>query len=337
MKEIVITQELQHIRVDKVCHKVFSDVPTSFIYKMFRKKNICLNGKKITGNELLEMGDILTFYFSEESFEKLSQKKSDVGFESKKTLNRDLILYEDDNVLVYNKPVGILSQPNGKDVSLIELFENTLMQKNSTSISNTSSTSSTTIHIESYGVCNRLDRNTTGVTFIGKNPSVLKILNEAIKEKQVIKEYHAIVQGFISKSLTLESYLVKDENTNKVTLYSEKIENSDFIKTDIEPMNYLETLNISLISIQLHTGKTHQIRAHLASIGHPIIGDDKYGDKKINRYYREHFGVEHQLLHSYSYTFSSLLDQLSYLQQRAFIAPYFKSMEMIVKKIRQTT
>jgi len=331
MKEIIITQELHHIRVDKVCHKVFCDVPTSFIYKMFRKKNICLNGKKIAGHELLEIGDTLTFYFSEESFEKLSRPKDDLGQESthKNTLNPDLILYEDENVLVYNKPVGILSQPNGKDISLVELFENTQLQKKQITLH-------PSIHIESYGVCNRLDRNTTGVTFIGKNPSVLKKLNESIKERQVKKQYHAIVAGFISGPLYLESYLVKDATTNKVTLYSEEIENSDFIKTDIEPMGYHEGLNITLLNIALHTGKTHQIRAHLASIGHPILGDDKYGDNKINRYFRERYKIEYQLLHSYSYTFLSLTDQLGYLQERDFIAPYFEPMEGLIKLIRQT-
>jgi 23S rRNA pseudouridine955/2504/2580 synthase len=338
VKEIVITQELNQLRVDKVCHKIFKDVPTSFMYKMFRKKNIVLNDKKILGHELVNVGDCLKFYFSEESFEKLSSnaathtgKALALGDNHKRrTLDRDLILYEDANILVYNKPVGILSQPNGKDLSLIELYHN---HQQITSGDLDLPIAKTLISLDTFGVCNRLDRNTTGITLIGKNPASLKMLNTAIKEKNTQKIYHAVVSGILTHTIKLKDFLIKDERTNQVKIIHDYTPGCDLIETDIEPISASRHLGLSLVKIYLHTGKTHQIRAHLSSIGYPIVGDSKYGDQRVNLDYKANYGIEYQLLHSYSYTFLHLPNQLEYLQNKSFVAPYFSDMETIVALI----
>lgn len=344
MKEIIITKELNSLRIDKVCHKIFADVPNSFLYKMFRKKNIVLNGKKINGSEIVMLGDRITFFFSDESFDKLSQQKA-VESTVSKGLDKTLILFENRDVLIYNKPIGVLSQPNGQDVSLIDLYEFDLKQQQTAVVSGTIDVSKMSVESDmndmihnvvqkTYGVCNRLDRNTTGISIIGKHAAVLKQLNGAIKDKLVDKYYHAIVSGVVTKPIHLEGYLSKDEKLNQVRILKQPAEGYDYIKTDIIPIDVSSSLKLSLVRVTLHTGKTHQIRAHLASIGHPILGDPKYGDQVINKRFNQHFCTKYQLLHSETYVFHALQPPYEYLNERAFCAPYFEDMHKAVTMIR---
>lgn len=332
MKEIVITKELQQLRIDKVCHKVFTDVPNSFLYKMFRKKNIVLNDKKIIGSEIVKLGDRITFYFSDDSFEKLSNRKvsevrdihekvSDTNSNVHKSLDPNLVIFENEDILVYNKPYGILSQPNGQEVSLIELYENRQSHQ------------SVTLIADSYGVCNRLDRNTTGVSIIGKHAGVLKQINNGIRNRQVVKLYHGVVLGVLKDSLSLDGYLRKDTTTNQVSISSEPLDGFERIQTEIKPISSSKELDLTVVEVTLHTGKTHQIRAHLASIGHPILGDPKYGNRELNQKYKNIYHIKYQLLHSYSYTFFDLEEPYDYLNHKGFIAPYFEAMDKIVHMI----
>lgn len=335
MKEIVITKELQQLRIDKVCHKVFTDVPNSFLYKMFRKKNIVLNDKKIIGSEIVKLGDRITFYFSDDSFEKLSSKQeaheaikdnSLINSSVKdsvdlRLLDPKLVLFENEDLLVYNKPYGILSQPNGKDVSLIQLYENSLKHQTVSYIADT------------YGVCNRLDRNTTGVSIIGKHAGVLKQINNAIKNKHVRKLYHGVVCGILNEPITLEGFLQKDPTMNQVKISTSPIDGYERIYTEIRPTCSSTEHGLTMVEVILHTGKTHQIRAHLASIGYPILGDPKYGNMELNKKFEKMYNLKYQLLHSYSYTFYEMDKPYDYLNQKAFVAPYFETMDKIVQLI----
>jgi 23S rRNA pseudouridine955/2504/2580 synthase len=162
---------------------------------------------------------------------------------------------------------------------------------------------------------------------LGKNPKSLRIINKAITNKEVTKTYHAIVKGHVKESLDLKAHLTKNQNRNRVTISSEGV--GDYIHTLVKPIKVSEDKSYSLVEVTILTGKSHQIRAHLSSIGFPLIGDGKYGDKKTNNHFRKVNNIRYQMLHSYLYKIE--LDQ-SVLSccNKEFIAPYFKEMESLI-------
>lgn len=310
MREIEITANLSGQRMDKFCMKVLPKASKSFFYKMFRKKNIVLNKKKVQGDERLKEGDLVTFFLSDDTFGKFSDHEEMRRVDASYALEKTRILYEDEQVIVYNKPTNILSQPNGKDPNLVEAAETYIMNRKELMEEG-----------NRIGICNRLDRNTTGVTIIGKNTRALRLLNDAIARHQVDKEYRACVKGHIQKPIHLDGYQYKDTATNQVHM-TEDVHKGVRIVTDISPIDYVEEEDITVVAVRLQTGKTHQIRHHLSSIRHPIIGDLKYGDQEVNRYFKKKYHLNHQLLHSYCYTFMGLEEPLAYLNHKAFVAPY---------------
>lgn len=308
MKEFSVTKEYDGIRIDRYCEKILPAASKSFIYKMFRKKNIMLNGSKIKGVEKVKQDDCVIFYLSNDTFSKFHTKETVIIVSS---LDENLIIYEDSNVLVYNKPVDMLSQPNGKDKNLYDAVFKYL----GTPLDNMSP--------KSIGVCNRLDRNTTGVSIIGKNAIALRNINQSIATHQTAKIYHAIVIGKITKPMTIKGYLNKDSKLNKVTISEHQKSNDDvFIHTEINPIHYNNQVDLTYIEVVLITGKTHQIRAHLSSIQHGILGDYKYGNPIINVQYKNKYQVTHQLLHAYSYTLKGLGQELSAINNKTFIAKH---------------
>ena len=327
MKELRIPREYDQMRIDKVCAKILPAAPKSFFYKMFRKKNIVLNGKKIQGIELVKTSDLLRFFLSDETFEKMQGRK-EVALLGE-SLNPFAILYEDQHLLVYNKPVGVLSQPGGEGPDLVSMYEVYLKESNFPKDEFTR-----------YGVCNRLDRNTTGVSLIGRNAKSLQWLNQGIAKGFIDKRYHVLVVGAFEEKIELMGYLYKDTLTNKVQIQEEMNSDQDkflvekesvAIRTEITPLKVSRDRRLSLLEIQLHTGKTHQIRAHLQSIGYPVLGDPKYGDEKINGFYRKSYDIRYQQLHSYSYTLY-LDPQFPELSGKKFIAPYPNTMERLIKE-----
>lgn len=151
-------------------------------------------------------------------------------------------------------------------------------------------------------VCNRLDRNTSGLLTAGKTLKGLQDLSETLKKRTVKKYYLCLVAGCITAPQHLKGYLMKDERQNQVFISKEKTADALCIETEYEPLEVYQ--DVTLLQVHLITGRSHQIRAHLASIGHPIIGDSKYGNEKINHFYRERTGVKHQLLHAYRMIFA---------------------------------
>lgn len=364
MQSVIISKNQAGQRLDKFLHKYLPEAGTSFLYKMLRKKNITLNGKKAEGKELLSLGDEVKFFFSEETFLKFTGQNTYVwenssvrrnsnnpenlngsgtlsGLESSiasnnptdyrlayKKLSGIGILYEDENVLILNKPMGVLTQkaaPN--DLSLNEWLIGYLL----------CSKAITEEELLSFhpSVCNRLDRNTSGIVLCGKSLAGSQALSRVIKERTVRKFYRTICVGSLSKGEDLKGYLVKDNASNKVritlkttfpqgTANSSSAKSSDFIHTKYTPLSHSslsDGRSFTLLEVELITGKTHQIRAHLASIGHPLVGDCKYGSTKQNQYFQDNYRLRNQLLHAYRVEFPQEDGVLAPLSGQKIVAP----------------
>ena len=298
MKEFIIQKNEENQRFDKYLKKLLPNATTSFLYKMMRKKNIVINKKKVEGNEKLKAGDVVSIFLSDETFDKFHVNLEDLKkeYDSLKslTLKGLKVVYEDDEMIVADKPYNMLSQKaSGKDLSANEYLLGYMINKGELSFE----------EFQTFrpSVINRLDRNTTGLLLFGKTLNALQQLGEGIRERSIEKYYRAVVAGELKEELELKGYLLKDEKTNKVSYHKEQVEGSDYIETGVKPI--LCKNGLTLVEIHLVTGKTHQIRLHLSTIGHPILGDMKYGNEKINKKYYESHKVNHQLLHAYRLEF----------------------------------
>lgn len=311
MQEITIGVDQSGQRLDKFLRRQFPAAGSGFLYKMLRKKNITLNGRKAEGSEMLEQGDIVRSFFADETFAKLSggaaagsrdaaQDRTEALIrscrEAYRTLGGITVFYEDAEILALNKPMGVLSQKAGPgDLSSNEWLIGYLLE--------TGQITAEGLRSFRPSVCNRLDRNTTGLVLCGKTLHGTQALSEAIRERTVSKFYHTIVAGKVTQPQRIEGYLVKDRQTNRVTVsdsLSAGTQQSDmeaaYICTTYRPL--VSNGAYTLLEVELITGRSHQIRAHLASVGHPIIGDAKYGDAGINARFRHKYGLRCQLLHA---------------------------------------
>ena len=326
MREFVVSERDQGQKCVKYICRILPNAGTSFVYKMLRKKNITLNGKKTDGTECLKPGDTIRIFFAEETFLKFSgtdtQAEKKQGLSQVHALQKERILYEDANILLYNKPAGLLSQKaEPDDVSVNEMFLAYLLQEGKLTQEQMATCTPS--------ICNRLDRNTSGILICGKTYEGLKEMNALIKERRIGKFYRCIVTGSVNEKITLTGYLAKDEKTNKVTLRQASFPGASYIETSIVPIRQYQG-GLSLLEIHLITGKTHQIRAHLASIGHPILGDYKYGNRKLN----DRYGIISPLLHAYRLQFPALPgdDPLAPLSGKVFTAPAPDSFSRIEKQ-----
>ncbi len=329
-------------RLDKFLHKYLPNAGTGFLFKMLRKKNITLNGKKAEGNEMLQEGDILRFFFADDTFEKFSGRPA-----ASKAVNESLtdsckpvvadqtqeyrkayhsfekenitILYEDDNVLILNKPAGILSQKaEGKDLSINEWMIGYLLH--------TGKITPDELTLFKPSVCNRLDRNTSGIILCGISLKGSQTLSELIRTREIRKFYRTICHEKLTERVTLNGHLTKDIKTNTVIIS----DTGDAIQTAYEPLKQLNQ-NATYLEVELITGKTHQIRAHLASIGHPLMGDKKYGINSFNKQAENKYKLKYQLLHAYRLEFPVLNGSLSMLSEKCIIAPLPKQFENILE------
>lgn len=331
MREINVSTNEAGQRLDKLLRKYLKNANTSFIYKMLRKKNIVLNDKKAEGKEILNLGDSVKMYFSEETFATMtgragqnsgsaeanreavasaSAQTASAGKNSAQTRRgrssgnsserrekrafdvekfRKHIVYEDENLLVLNKPSGWLSQSDGSGLpSVNERCLQYLMA--------TGALTEAQLQTFKPGIANRLDRNTSGLILFGKTLPALQALAGLLRDRTMEKYYLAIVCGDIDHAQRIDGYLAKDERTNRVEIRPQPFPDAVEIHTAYEPLK--RSTDYTVLKVHLITGKTHQIRAHLRAIGHPIIGDPKYGRKDANAYYRTHGGVKSQLLHA---------------------------------------
>lgn len=299
MKKITITSNDAGQRLDRFLAKTFDRMPRSLMYKEIRKKNIKINRKRCEAKQILKENDILELYINDDALH-IREKYYDF-LRASKELD---IIYEDENIILLNKKVGLLCHPDGKDYTdnLVARLKKYLYSKGEWSPNNSSFTPS---------LANRIDRNTGGIVIGAKNAECLKILNDKIKKREIEKYYLAAAHGKMPKSSdTLTAYLKKDENKNMVSVSDNPLENSKKIITEYKVIDYY--YDASLLEIKLLTGRTHQIRAHLAHIGHPLFGDGKYGDNK---------GRYRQALYSYKLKFAfSDENLLSYLNNQTFQA-----------------
>ena len=308
MKLITVHKQEEGQRLVKLLGAYLKEAPNSFFYKMLRKKNITLNGKKADGTEKLKCGDEIRLFLSDETYEKFAGK---VQPKEKFPMAKLNIVYEDSNVIFINKPAGMLSQKSvPSDVSLNEYLLGYLEKSGQWKQEESKAFRPS--------VCNRLDRNTSGLVICGKSMAGLQQMAALLKDRSLHKYYLCLVKGVMTESQHLEGYLLKDENSNQVKIFQKETEGAAHIITEYEPL-YTDG-EATLLKVTLVTGKSHQIRAHLSSIGHPIIGDPKYGERKVNAFFRETHGIKNQMLHAWKLTFPELAEPLDNLSEKSFEA-----------------
>lgn len=306
MRSFTITKNDADQRLDKFISKSVPALPKSLMYKYIRLKRIKLNRKRADISTRLCEGDIVDMYISDEFFEQ-AQYKYDF-LKAGKELD---IVYEDENILICNKKAGLLchADKNEYNDNLINRVLRYLYEKNEYNPKDENSFTP--------ALANRIDRGTSGLVICAKNAETLRIINSKIKSREIKKYYLCIVSGHMPKSEdTLTAYLEKDENKNKVEIKSKEFKGSKKIVTKYKVL--AENKSFSLLEIDLLTGRTHQIRAHMAYCGHPLLGDKKYGDRKLNAKY----DYNNQALFSYKvrFDFDSDAGTLDYLGGKSFEA-----------------
>ena len=299
MRELAVGTNEAGQRLDKLLRKYMQLAPDGFLYKMLRKKNIVLNGKKATGKEMLQEQDRITLYLSEETirgFQKTIVMPAHVPMPD--------ILYEDAQVLILNKPCGMLSQKAAPgDLSMIDIAIAYLISDGTL----------TEEQLKSFrpGICNRLDRNTSGIVVVGKTLAALKLCNRLIADKSVRKLYLTVVEGRMEKPVHVGAYLRKEAG-NQAVILDRPEAGAKWMESAYVPLGYTGTQTV--LQVELFTGRTHQIRAHLSHIGHPVAGDFKYNPKAAKS------GLKYQLLHSYCMIFPEEA-QLGALSGKTITAP----------------
>ncbi len=307
--------------LEKYVRKVLSTAPLSFIYKLFRKKDIKVNGHWEKEKYLLCDGDEVSIYVTDEQLAEFDKKNDYQPNDSIK----DWIIYEDKNILLINKPRGVLVQKDDhtSTKALDQLVIEYLMFKGEYDPLND--------HGFKPGPAHRIDRNTSGIVIFGKNHASLVYLFELLKNHELIgKHYISLVCGVVEEDGVVEAPLRKNFDQKKVVVASTK----DGGKPSKTIYHVLERFKeYTLLDLTLVTGRTHQIRAHMSYIRHHVVGDTKYGDFKANNYLKKEFNFENQFLHASELHFGHLSKPLEYLSSKSFKADMPEEYNNIIKSL----
>ena len=313
MKSFLINENDAGQRLDKFILKVTVGLPSSLLYKGIRKNSVKVNKKRVDGAYKLCVGDEVKLWFPDEFFGE--REDAFLG------LNKDpQVVYEDGEILIVNKPVGLSCHSDSaqKNSTLIDIIKGYLFRKGEYDPQKEASFAP--------ALCNRIDRNTQGLVICAKTAVALRSVNEAIRQRLFKKEYYALIKGIPSeKRATLKHFLIKNSDTNRVSVFDSPRKGALTAILDYEIVKHSSQKQVSLARVVLHTGRTHQIRAQFAHVGHPLVGDGKYGVTVSKR----ELGFEHQALFSYKLTlFFPDGDPLAALNGKSFALPLPKEFEI---------
>ena len=280
MQKLTVKEKEEGQRLDKYLKRKLPEAPMSFFYKMLRKKNITLNGKKADGREAVQAGDLVTLFLADETIEKFrgeTASSPEIGEQIRALIAASdrirgvTVLYEDENVLICTKPFGVLSQKAGpEDLSMNEWLAGYLLKKSPDPAA----------LLDSFrefrpSVCNRLDRNTMGLIVCAVSLPGSRTMTELIRTRKLRKYYQMVVEGRLTGSGTIRGWLIKDPVSNTVRFSDRKSPEAVYAETDWKSLS--TNGSRSLIEAELLTGRSHQLRVQFAYMGHPITGDPKYG------------------------------------------------------------
>lgn len=341
MRELEINENGSGKRLDKYCSQYLQNAPSGFVYKMLRKKNITLNGKKASGSEKLVPGDVIKLFFSEETITKFGNQavrdkegSSNEYLKAYSSIKNIIIVHEDDNIILVNKPAGVLSQKAEiSDCSLNEWLIGYLLE--------TGAVSTDSLVSFRPSICNRIDRNTSGLVICAKTLAGARQMAVILKDRSIHKYYRTIVSGIADKPYHGTALMSeKDTDRNMVSVKkSNKNSGTDSnehmisVETAFVPLAVNRHDNLSYLEVELITGKTHQIRAHLSSLGFPLVGDRKYGTKTINDIYEKKFHIHSQMLHSYRIEFPQMPEPFADISGKSFIAEIPDKMNNLIAEI----
>ena len=319
MRQFTVGKNDAGQRVDKFLTKAVPLLPKSLLYKYLRLKRIKLNGKKTAIDVRLNEGDVLDLYINDEFFEKAPAR-----YDFLKAGKELSIVYEDENVLLLDKKVGLLSHPDEGE------YVDTLITRAQRYLYEKGEYDPEAENAFAPALVNRIDRNTGGVVIAAKNAEALRVLNQKLKDREIEKYYLCVVIGTPDKKEDLlVAYMTKDEKKNQVRVYDSPVPDGKTMKTRYKVLDSKNGL--SLLEVELLTGRTHQIRAHLAHVGHPLLGDGKYGKNADNEKFG---GYKKQFLYSYKtvFAFTSDAGPLNYLNGKSFAVKdvWFRDLDRIV-------
>ena len=322
MIQIEISNNDQNKRLDKFVKKYLSKAPDSFIYKLFRKKDVKVNKKPKPIDYMTQLGDVITIYITKEQEESFIEKKN---VETSSSMDFKVI-YEDDNILVVNKPTNLLVHDGDDKLK----NDDTLTKQVLNYLISTNAYNPSKENIFIPALAHRIDRNTSGLVVFGKTSIALQELFKAFKNHDGMdKEYETLVCGKVTEKGKIEAKLIKNEKTKIVN-----VDETNGLKalTLYTPIKVYE--DVSLLSVKILTGRTHQIRVHLKHINHPLVGDQKYGNRNSDMLAKK-YQMSGYFLHAKKLCFHNLENELSYLNDKEFVAPLFDWEVKLINKLNK--